>query len=263
MIEWLDAWVTALVFALAMLALWSIGWRRGRRSPREPGEDPGMKFTDASIAVLGLLLAFTFSMSLGRHDQRRQAAVAESDAIGDFFTSRPCSRSPAVEAADGHAQVRPAQARHGPSIRTETDREQAIGRCQEMQARIGPLLSARRSRRGRRSRLLLTNTLNNLTSSDAARVAADQEKLPWIIVALLFLGSVVPAFLMGLHQGASHKGHFSGTFCFIFLVTLVIVVTLDLNQPAQGFITVNNGPLERLIQWIGKVRLALLGNSLT
>jgi hypothetical protein len=78
MIERLDAWVTALNFAAAILVFWSIGWWWGRRAPREPAEDPGIKFTDASMALLGLLLAFTCSMALGRHDQRRQAAVAES-----------------------------------------------------------------------------------------------------------------------------------------------------------------------------------------
>src|SRR5436309_3011308 len=86
MIERLDVWVTALIVAVAMLAFWSIGWRWGGRSPSPQGEDPGTKFTDASMALLGLLLAFTFSMALGRHDQRRQAAVAESNAIGDFYT---------------------------------------------------------------------------------------------------------------------------------------------------------------------------------
>jgi hypothetical protein len=48
----LDAWVTALLFAVSMLTFWSIGWRWGRRSPTPQGEDPGTKFTDASMAPL-------------------------------------------------------------------------------------------------------------------------------------------------------------------------------------------------------------------
>src|SRR5208283_9632 len=94
MIERLDAWVAALIFAVAMLAFWSFGWLWGRRSSPEPGENPGTKFTDASIALLGLLLAFTFSMALGRHDQRRRAAVAESTAIGDFYTCATLLKEP-------------------------------------------------------------------------------------------------------------------------------------------------------------------------
>jgi len=44
------------------------------------------KFLDASLAVLGLLLAFTFSTALVKHDQRRLMVVADSNAIGDFYT---------------------------------------------------------------------------------------------------------------------------------------------------------------------------------
>src|SRR5262249_48663495 len=82
----------------------------------------------------------------------------------------------------------------------------------------------------------LTNTLNNVTSSSASRLAAYQVRLPWSIVGLLFLSSVVPSFLIGEKQGAQKKIHFSGSFSFIVLVTLVIFVTLDLNQPRRGLI---------------------------
>jgi len=84
----------ALVFLAAMLAAWGTGWRKGRRAKLEPGEDPEIKFTDAALALLGLLLAFTFSMSLGRHDQRRAMAIAESNAIGDFYTSASLLKEP-------------------------------------------------------------------------------------------------------------------------------------------------------------------------
>ncbi len=49
---------------------------------------------------------------------------------------------------------------------------------------------------------------------------------------------------MGLHQGASHKADLPGTISFVVLVTLVIFVTLDLNQPARGFIRANQESLE-------------------
>jgi len=248
MIERLDAWVTALIVAVAMLAFWSIGWRWGRRSPSPQGEDPGTKFTDASMALLGLLLAFTFSMALGRYDQRRQAAVAESNAIGDFYTCatllKEPSRSRLQTVVRDYARDVLDMVREPAS---ETSQAQAIERCQERHARMTDSV-AEAIATGTPIANPLTNTLNNLTSTNAAQFAANQEKLPWIIVVLLLLGSVVPAFLMGLHQGASHTAHLSGTFSFIVLVTLVIYVTLDLNQPARGLIRVNQGALERMIQ---------------
>jgi hypothetical protein len=244
--------MTALVFAGAMLALWSIGWMRGRRLPPETGEDPGIKFTDASMALLGLLLAFTFSMALGRHDQRRLAAVAESNAIGDFYTCASLlqepSRSKLQTVMRDYARHNLAMAR---ASARETDQEQAIQRCQEMQARMTDIV-AEGLAGGTTIAVPLTNTLNNVTSTNASHLAANQERLPWIIVILLLLGSVVPAFLMGLKQGASHRANLSGTFSFVVLVSLVILVTLDLNQPARGLIRVNYESLERLVQSMGK-----------
>jgi hypothetical protein len=252
MIEQLEAWATALFFAVAMLTFWALAWRWGRRSPPEPGEDPGTKFTDASMALLGLLLAFTFSLALARHDRRREAAVAESNAIGDFYTCatllKEPSRSKLQIVVRNYARHKLDMARQ---LALETDQDEAIQQSQEMQARMTDVV-AEAIAGGTAIANPLTNTLNNLTSSDAVHLAANQAKLPWIIVLLLLLGSVVPAFLMGLHQGTSHKAHLSGTFSFIVLVTLVIFVTLDLNQPARGFIRVNQESLERLIQSMAK-----------
>jgi uncharacterized membrane protein len=251
MIGQIAAWVAALIFAVAMLVSWSIGWLLGRRLTAEPGEDPGTKFTDASMALLGLLLAFTFSMALGRHDQRRLAAVAESNAIGDFYTCATLLKEPIRSKLQ---TVLRDYARHRLDMAQksglETDKEKAIQRCQEMQARMTDIVAEAISA-GTPIAVPLTNTLNNVTSATAAHHAANQELLPGIIVVLLLLGSVVPAFLMGLHQGVSHKAHLSGTFSFVVLVTLVTFVTLDLNQPARGLIRVNNESLERQIQSMG------------
>ncbi len=52
------------------------------------------KFDDASLALLGLLLAFTFGVSISKHDQRRLAVVADSNAIGDFYTCASLIKEP-------------------------------------------------------------------------------------------------------------------------------------------------------------------------
>jgi hypothetical protein len=81
-----DARVTALTLAVAMFATWSAARRIGLRLWTAASESRTTKFDDASLALLGLLLAFTFSMSLGKHEQRRLMVVADGNAIGDFYT---------------------------------------------------------------------------------------------------------------------------------------------------------------------------------
>jgi hypothetical protein len=248
----IDAWVIALAFAIAMLGCWMAGWRRGKRLPQPPGEDPGVKFTDASVALLGLLLAFTFSMALGRHDYRRQAVIAESNAIGDFYTCASLLKEP--HRSELQAVIRdyakqvsqtPYESLHG------DDHQMADQRDFEAFSRMTAIVS-KVVDDGTPIAINLTNTLNNVTSSSASRLAAFQERLPGSIVALLFLSSLAPSFLIGLKQGATKQVHLSGSFSFIVLVALVIFVTLDLNQPRRGMITVSQSTLYRLVQSMGK-----------
>ncbi|HYT90818.1 MAG TPA: hypothetical protein VEL76_19065 [Gemmataceae bacterium] len=238
----------ALAFSLAMLGAWGIGWWRGRRAMPEPGEDPGIKFTDASLALLGLLLAFTFSLSLARHEERRGMVTTESNAIGDFYTCAGLLKGPTGSRLQGviraYARHKLAAARH---LSAEGDLETKIREFQKMHARMTTIV-AEALGEGTPIALALTNTLNNVTSTHASRLAAYRARLPWSIVLLLFLGAIIPAFLMGLKQATSPRPHLSGTVCFIFMVTLVIYVTLDLNQPGSGTIRVSQEPFERLLQ---------------
>lgn len=246
-----DAWLIALVFALAMLACWGFGWQRGRRLSPDSGEDPGTKFIDGSIAILGLLLAFTFAMSLGRHDQRRLTVVAESNAIGDFYTCASLLKEP-------HRSKLQAIIRDYAQNLLDTSRERlpereerkAIQRRQEMQARMTEIVNEAIAG-GTPIALSLTNTLNNVTSSSASRLAAYWERLPGSIVLLLFLSSIAPAYLIGEKQGSSHQVHLLGSLSFILLVSLVVFVTLDLNQPHRGLIKVSQDSLEMVIRSMG------------
>jgi hypothetical protein len=98
----------------------------------------------------------------------------------------------------------------------------------------------------------LTNTLNEVTSNQASRLAAYRDRLPISILFLLFACSIVTVLLIGREQGAANNSEIAGTLCFIFLVSLAVYVTLDLNQPESGCIRVSQEPLERLLSSISK-----------
>lgn len=98
----------------------------------------------------------------------------------------------------------------------------------------------------------LTNTLNAVTSNQAARLAAFRDRLPSSIIMLLFVSAVVTTLLIGREQGLTGGCEIAGTLCFILLVTSAIYVTLDLNRPERGFITVSQEPIERLLSSMAK-----------
>jgi hypothetical protein len=251
-IEKVDPFFVTLAFSAAMLGAWSIGWWRAGKALPEPLEDPGIKFTDAALALLGLLLAFTFSLSLSRHDQRRAMIVAESNAIGDFYTCASLlnepTRSPLQNLIREYAQQKLDLAK---LLRWESELDEKLPWFLKMHGRMTAMVSEALVQ-GTPIAVSLTNTLNEVTSNHAARLAAYRERLPWSIVFLLLLGAVVPAFLMGLKQGTTARPHLSGTVCFILMVSLVIYVTLDLNEPQRGTITVSQEPLEQLLKSMEK-----------
>jgi hypothetical protein len=95
-----DAWAQASAMALAMILAWSGGRWIGRRLSADQCESaerqPALVSSKlgASLTLLSLLLGFTFSMSLSRHERRMLMVLADSNAIGDFYTGASLLKEP-------------------------------------------------------------------------------------------------------------------------------------------------------------------------
>jgi len=246
--EWLDAWIAALFLAAVMFGAWRLGLDRGRKAAAEPDNPPEGKYTDASLALLGLLLAFSFSMSLSRHEQRRAAVVADSNSIGDFYTCATLLKEPVKgklqDVIRAYTQLKVDAVKENLKGQALED---VLHRFVQMHGQMTDLVGQAVDQKTPVA-IPLTNTLNNLTSSNASRLHAFRDRLPWSVVLLLFLASAVCVFLIGQQQGKAGKAHLVGTLTFIFLVALVVYITLDLNQPQAGLINVSQEPFERLLQ---------------
>jgi len=247
-----DAWVTALLLALAMLLADAAGWWWARRLSKGEQEPPASKFNDAIMALLSLLLAFTFSMSLVRHEQRRQMVVTDSNAIGDFYTCASILKEPVRGKLQAVVQR---YAEHRLSLAESTTDEASIQRSldeiQEMHDQM-QVLVAEAVNGGTPVVVPLVNTLNGLTSAHAARLAAARERLPTSIVLLLFLAAIIGMALLRRQQGPSGERYLGATIAFTALVCMVVWVILDLNQPLRGVITVSQEPLQRLLHGMNK-----------
>ena len=194
----------------------------------------------------------TFSMALNRYDDRRAATVAETNAIGDLYTCATLLPEPsrsALQAVLADYTARRLEARRRRALRYEP--ELVMREAQQMQARATAMVAAIVEER---SPIVvpLVNTLNDVTSSYAAYRAAYRERLPGIVLVLLLLGSIIPALLMGRQGASSTVQHASGPIAFAVLVTAVIYVIFDLNQPSGGVITVGEESWRQLLQSMAK-----------
>ena len=246
----LDPTVLTVILAILMFGAWRIGIRLGGGTRTRNGKPP--QFDGASMALLGLLLAFAFGTSMAKYEQRRIAVVQDSNAIGDFYTCATLLREPVRSKLQtvirGYAQRRLSLARES---RSSLNLENALAEFRQMHDQMTMLVDQALSG-GTPIAVSLTNTLNALTSNHAARLAAIRDRLPGSIVALLFVSTIVTTILIGRNQGFSGSVDPSGVLCFVLLVSFAIYVTLDLNRPERGFIRVSQEPIERLISSMQK-----------
>jgi len=93
-----------LVFLLSLVILYLSAWfgshqKRHRPLPEEERSDFDLVLS-ATLTLLGLLIGFSFSMAIGRYDQRKNYEEAEANAIGTEYV-----RADLLPPADG-AKVR-------------------------------------------------------------------------------------------------------------------------------------------------------------
>ena len=231
-----------------MFVGWYLGRRHGQRLRLELQGKPAVsKFVDASLAILGLLIAFTFATAWGKYDQRRLMVIADGNAIDDFYNCASLLKEPVRtelrRVIQNYTALRLDLARHRYD---KAGFEKALDEFEQMHKQMVELVSEALVQ-GTPIAVSLTNTLNATTSMHAARLAAVRDRVPASIVMLLLVSAVICAMLVGREQGASEEDDIAGTICFIILVSFAIWVTLDLNQGDRGLIRVDQEPIQRLL----------------
>src|SRR3954468_6879483 len=77
-------WLMTLVIAVVLLGAGEMGYRVARRRGDAEKSDEGHVLS-AMLALLGLLVGFTFSIAVTRHELRRSLVVEEANAIGTEY----------------------------------------------------------------------------------------------------------------------------------------------------------------------------------
>jgi len=241
----LPAWLSAAVLAAAMSATFALGWRVGRRSPHM-AKAP-LQLDRATLATLGLLLAFTFSLALAEHNKRAERANEDANAIGSFYTCAGFLDEPLrgqlQSVVRRYLLERVRLARTHDTMDTLAHELPVFSRMHaEMRELVREAVAAKSP-----VTVPLANGLNALQSSHADRLAAIHHRLPWSILTLLAVAAIVCMLIVGIERGAVGEHSSVPIASFVLLVSLVVWVTLDLNQPGSGVITVSQEPLERLL----------------
>lgn len=200
---------SACLFAAMVLALEAGHRLRQRRQRADPDGAIGGAAVDGGVlALLGLLLAFSFTGAATRFETRRHLAVEEANAVGTAWLRLdllPAEDQPAVRAAmrsyvDARMRVHRALPDVGAALAAH--REVAV-----LQQQVWSLARAAVERDGRPNvAVLVVPALNAMFDIGTSRVAALRAHLPTPILVLLFLAAILAAVLAGFGMWSPEDG---------------------------------------------------------
>ena len=234
---------TAVAAFFGILICLAIGRRIAKWAiAREAGERPPTvgSLEAAVFALLGLMIAFTFSGALSRYDTRRIQAVDEANAIGTVWLRidlMPAEAQPQLrDTLRKYVDWRIDTYRKLPDIpaaRQEVVRSQALQNEFWAQA----LAAARTSEDRLATEMLVIPALNQMFDLSASRIAATMIHPPIIIYMMLIGLSLVSALLAG-YQSADEVDPIH-RFGFATNIALTIYVIFEIEYPRLGLVRID------------------------
>jgi hypothetical protein len=246
----LNTGVLAILLAAVMVAATLTGLFVGRRVARSatgPHEHFGV-LQGALIGFMGLVLAFGLSLALGRYESRRADTVDEANAIGTTYlraqTLAEPVRTATLDLLPRYTATSIAIAEATPGSATE---ERALSRSAEEQRRLWALAGQALDQAPDASApRLYVETLNETFDAQSTRVYALSNRVPTAVLALEVVGAATALAVLALHL-ATLGGGLATSLVSALLVTLLLVVTFDLDRPARGLIRVPATPLTEVL----------------
>lgn len=229
-----------LLFAAVLLFVWLgrwIGSRRGREETER--ERVGLVTVETAIyALLGLMVAFTFSGATSRFDVRRAQTVQEANAIGTVYLRLdllPAAAQPALrDKFRRYTEERIEVYRALPDLEAS---DAHAARAEALQAEIWTGAIAALRGAPAQASLLLVPALNDMIDITTTRAIALRTHTPTVILGALVVLTLVCSLLVGYGLAGGKPFatnlHMIG---FALMMTVTIYVILDLDHPRVGLI---------------------------
>lgn len=236
----IGGWVATFLFA-GIIGTLVLGHWLGRRNLAGHAEKPASSGSlEATVfALLGLLIAFTFSGALSRFDSRRATAVQEANAMGTVYLRLdllPKSAQPRLrDAVRAYADARIATYRKLPDIAAA---RAELERSQELQGKIwrDAIVAVRLPGVRPSTEQLVVSSLNEMFDLATTRIAETRIHPPGIVYWMLVAFALAAALLAG-YQSAGEKDYdWVHKLGFAAIIALTVYVILDIEHPRFGLV---------------------------
>lgn len=238
-------WALALLALLVPFVCATVGWQIGRRGYLSNGYDksppaaiPGDATLNAMLALLGLLLAFSFGFALSRADARKITQIEEAAAIGTAFLRADLLEDPgrsALRAVIGdYARTRYSDEN---VARSDAALDAYLARTLDAQAKLWPTaLAALGPDTPPAIAVNVTNGITEMLDAHTRRLAAGIDAVPSIAKIMVLLYSATALFLAGNRSALRGNRLSWRTFAFSSALSFVMVLVLDFERPREGFV---------------------------
>ena len=229
-----------LALFVGMLVLLEFGRRLGLRHKGEEGARPGLGAVEGAVfALMGLLIAFTFSGAATRFDTRRQLIIDEANAIGTAWLRidlMPTAAQPELrDLFRRYFDARLEAYRKVPdmaAVRAELDRAGAL------QGQLWARAAAACREVGTPIPALLLPALNQMFDVGSSRTAASQIHPPTIIFIMLGVLALMSSLLAGYAMAGGKGRSWIHMLGFAAILATTVYVILDLEFPRLGLIRI-------------------------
>jgi hypothetical protein len=233
-----------------------VGYRLGRATylrdgvPTDaPAHDYGGTSLGAMLALLGLLLAFSFGSALNWADARNKALVDDAATIGTAFLRADILSEP------GRSELRNAlldyaRTRYMPkgSIQTKEDLQAFFSETLAKQSRLWPVaIDAVGGDTPPPIQTFILGSVNNVLDAHTSRFRTGSEALPTVIKLMLLSAAILALIFVGNRSAIQGRQLTWRTFALSGLLSVVMIVILDLDRPREGLITINSDAIRATI----------------
>lgn len=233
-----------LISLVVILGASEVGrWLGGRAALR--GADSVSTLEGAILGLLALMIGFTFAMALSRFEDRRDAVLAEANAIGT--TALRARLLPAPHGAESikllreYVQIRLEVTRRPPSLQeldAVVSRSNAIQEALWQQVKMVAAKDNAMVPTG-----VFIQSLNEMIDDQEKRIAALHNRLPLVVLFALYGVSIIAVGFAGYTSGLQARHSRLPVYLTGIVVASMILLIQDIDRPGAGFIRVSQQPM--------------------
>jgi len=237
--------VIAVILFAAMTATVEVSYRVGFRRRRAPDDAYTAHVNAVQAALLGILalvLGFTFSLSLQRHDSRSESVVEEANAIGTaWLRSQLLTTTVRAEVQEVFKTYVDARLAEGELTAVDHDQKATYNViAQHAQARLWALaVQAVRDDPDEVRTGMFVEALNEAIDAMDRRDASFRRHVPEVALLLLFGTFLMASASIGYAAGIAAYRPSVVTHVMILLIVMLVFLIIDVDRPRRGLVMVN------------------------